>query len=90
MLRECLQAADVEHMTAHRPHRYRHATNETAPPAGPGPDGLSTTSKPVSRIRRLLLLPRLSSAGIDEARYTRITYELTLAAAEVLARLIRR
>src|SRR4029453_2859886 len=29
----------------------------------------------------------VSSAGMDEAKYARITYDLTLAAAEVLARL---
>src|SRR5262249_20825667 len=37
------------------------------------------------RLRRLLLLPRCSAAGLSEAAYRRVTYDLTLSAASALA-----
>ena len=36
-------------------------------------------------MRRLLLLSRVSSIGLKEADYTRLTYDLTMAAARVMA-----
>lgn len=87
VLRECLQAADVARVTA----------------VGRTPSGVTDPKLRDVLVRDLMdyrsveaelsgfdacfFCLGVSSAGMSESQYTRITYDLTLAAAEVLARL---
>jgi uncharacterized protein YbjT (DUF2867 family) len=86
VLRECLQAADVERVTA----IGRSATGIQHPKLRdllvPDPMDYRNVEADLSGFDACFFCLGVSSAGMDEARYTRITYDLTLAAAAVLAR----
>jgi uncharacterized protein YbjT (DUF2867 family) len=87
VLRECLQAADVDRVTT----VGRTATGVQHPKLRDLPvpdlmhyDGLESE---LQHFDACFFCLGVSSAGMDEAQYTRLTYDLTLAAAQVLVRL---
>lgn len=87
VLRECLQAADVDRVTA----VGRTATGiqhpklrDLAVPDLMHYDGLESE---LQHFDACFFCLGVSSAGMDEAQYARLTYDLTLAAAQVLTRL---
>ena len=80
VLRECLQAADVERVTA----IGRTATGIQHPKLRdllvPDLMNYSNVEADLRGFDACFFCLGVSSAGIDEARYTRITYDLTLLA----------
>jgi uncharacterized protein YbjT (DUF2867 family) len=87
VLRECLLATDVERVTA----IGRTATGiQHAKLRGLGVSSAGMNRNVEADLRGFdacFFCLGVSSAGMNEAQYTRLSYDLTLAAAEVLARL---
>jgi hypothetical protein len=87
VLRECLLARDVERVTA----VGRTATGIAHPKLRdllvPDLMDYRAVEADLTGFDACFFCLGVSSAGMNEAQYTRITYDLTLAAAEVLARL---
>src|ERR1044072_8099640 len=86
VLRECLLAADVERVAAvgRTPTRVQHQKLRDL--VMPNFDYRNVEGE-LSGFDACFFCLGVSSAGMDEALYTRLTHDLTLAAAEVLARL---
>ncbi|HKU14759.1 MAG TPA: NAD(P)H-binding protein [Steroidobacteraceae bacterium] len=87
VLRECLQAADVERVIAvgRTPTHVQHAKLRDL--VVPNMADYRSVERELTGFDACFFSLGVSSAGMDEAQYTRLTYDLTLAAAEVLARL---
>ena len=87
VLRECLLAGDVERVTAvgRTPTGIQHAKLRDL--RVPDLMDYRSVEADLRGFDACFFCLGVSSAGMDEARYTRLTYDLTLAAAEVLARL---
>ena len=86
-LRECLQAADVERVTAvgRTPTRVVHPKLRDL--VVPDLMNYGAVENDLRGFDACFFSLGVSSAGMQEAQYSRLTYDLTLAAAEVLARL---
>jgi uncharacterized protein YbjT (DUF2867 family) len=87
VLRECLLASDVERVTAvgRTATGIQHAKLRDL--VVPDLMDYSQVERELRGYDACYFCLGVSSAGMDEAKYTRITYDLTLAAATVLARL---
>jgi len=87
VLRECLLAPDVERVTAvgRTPTGIQHAKLRDL--LVPDLMDYRKVEADLRGFDACFFCLGVSSAGMDEARYARITYDLTLAAAEVLVRL---
>src|SRR5688572_26018253 len=87
VLRECLQAADVERVTAvgRTPTRVAHPKLRDL--VVPDLMNYGAVENDLRGFDACFFSLGVSSAGMQEAQYSRLTYDLTLAAAEVLARL---
>lgn len=87
VLRECLQATDVQRATTigRTPTRIEHPKVRDL--LAPDLMDYRAVEADLAGYDACFFCLGVSSAGMNEAQYTRITYDLTLAAAEVLARL---
>jgi uncharacterized protein YbjT (DUF2867 family) len=87
VLRECLLAADVEHVTTlgRSPVGQRH--DKLRELVHPNLFDLSTIESELPELDAFFFCLGVSSAGMSEADYTKVTYDLTLAVAQVLARI---
>ena len=87
VLRECLRAADVERVTAigRTPTRVEHSKLRDL--IVPDMMDYRAVEADLRGFDACFFCLGVSSVGMQEAQYSRLTYDLTLAAAEVLARL---